>query len=163
MVIAILAQFSIIRTTVEAWQQPHGTNFKTGSLTTWKGRGTGYRSLKLSAEPLVSAAEPSISSSTATVPYHVSRGDGSTGGGGLPMPQNNRNQILHLDNDELVNDDLKRRPKVGAEMPHGRPSWFRVPAPSQCTLWDTNIYCLLIVRLVFVLTSKSLFSRQCSI
>jgi hypothetical protein len=24
-----------------------------------------------------------------------------------------------------------RRPKVGAEMPVGRPSWFHVPAPSQ--------------------------------
>eukprot|EP00957_Ditylum_brightwellii_P172520 13134532-Ditylum_brightwellii.AAC.1 len=28
------------------------------------------------------------------------------------------------------NDNLVR-PKVGAEMPKGRPSWFRVPAPSQ--------------------------------
>ena len=28
-------------------------------------------------------------------------------------------------------DDNLRRPKVGAEMPNGRPSWFRVPAPSQ--------------------------------
>jgi len=26
---------------------------------------------------------------------------------------------------------MKMRPKVGAEMPVGRPSWFRVPAPSQ--------------------------------
>jgi hypothetical protein len=51
------------------------------------------------------------------VPYSISRGDGSTGGGGLSMPN-------------AVEDELKR-PKVGAEMPHGRPSWFRVPAPSQ--------------------------------
>mmetsp|Transcript_35080 Transcript_35080/g.64555 ORF Transcript_35080/g.64555 Transcript_35080/m.64555 type:complete len:390 (-) Transcript_35080:653-1822(-) len=50
-------------------------------------------------------------------PYVVERGDGSTGGGGLPMPKSA--------DDELV------RPKVGAEMPKGRPSWFRVPAPSQ--------------------------------
>ena len=28
-------------------------------------------------------------------------------------------------------DDGLRRPKVGAEMPVGRPNWFRVPAPSQ--------------------------------
>jgi len=53
--------------------------------------------------------------------YSVTRGDGSTGGGGLPMPKQTRN-------DE--NDDL-RRPKVGADMPKGRPSWFKVPAPSQ--------------------------------
>jgi len=52
------------------------------------------------------------------VPYVAARGDGSKGGGGLPMP--------HSSDDE---DSLKR-PKVGAEMPHGRPSWFRVPAPS---------------------------------
>jgi len=52
------------------------------------------------------------------VPYEISRGDGSTGGGGLPMPNKEAN-------DGLV------RPKVGAEMPEGRPSWFRVPGPSQ--------------------------------
>jgi hypothetical protein len=28
-------------------------------------------------------------------------------------------------------DDTLRRPKVGADMPQGRPSWFHVPAPSQ--------------------------------
>jgi len=35
---------------------------------------------------------------------------------------------------QLVEDEEQdglRRPKVGAEMPNGRPSWFRVPAPSQ--------------------------------
>jgi lipoic acid synthetase len=53
------------------------------------------------------------------VPYEIARGDGSTGGGGLPMPSS------------LQNDDALVRPKVGAEMPQGRPSWFRVPAPSQ--------------------------------
>lgn len=52
------------------------------------------------------------------VPYEIARGDGSTGGGGLPMPNKEAN-------DGLV------RPKVGAEMPEGRPSWFRVPGPSQ--------------------------------
>ena len=55
-------------------------------------------------------------------PYVIARGDGSTGGRGLPMPK------------QLVEDEEQdglRRPKVGAEMPNGRPSWFRVPAPSQ--------------------------------
>jgi lipoic acid synthetase len=54
--------------------------------------------------------------------YSKSRGDGSTGGGGLPMPKKT---------DRSEEDDGLRRPKVGAEMPVGRPSWFRVPAPSQ--------------------------------
>jgi len=59
----------------------------------------------------------------ADVSYLIARGDGSTGGGGLPMPGKDRDE----DSDGLV------RPKVGAEMPNGRPSWFRVPAPSQAT------------------------------
>ncbi|CAB9503697.1 Lipoyl synthase, mitochondrial [Seminavis robusta] len=54
------------------------------------------------------------------VPYAVARGDGMTGGGGLSMP--------HVSEEE---DDGLRRPKVGAEMPLGRPDWFRVPGPSQ--------------------------------
>jgi len=64
------------------------------------------------------------SSSSSSVPYVVARGDGSTGGGGLPMPHRSS------DDDEDVDDGLTR-PKVGAEMPKGRPSWFKVPAPSQ--------------------------------
>ena len=55
------------------------------------------------------------------VPYIVARGDGSTGGGGLPMPNKSGEQ----------EDDDLTRPKVGAAMPKGRPSWFKVPAPSQ--------------------------------
>ena len=54
------------------------------------------------------------------VPYIVARGDGSTGGGGLPMPHESENGGSGL-----------ARPKVGVEMPKGRPSWFKVPAPSQ--------------------------------
>jgi hypothetical protein len=46
--------------------------------------------------------------------YVLQRGDGSTGGGGVPIPSS-----------------TERRPKVGADMPQGRPSWFKVPAPSQ--------------------------------
>jgi hypothetical protein len=78
------------------------------------------------------------------VPYVIARGDGSTGGGGLPMPQNvmdrrKNNQEISDYSDSLSDSsdsDLSlslslRRPKVGAEMPDGRPSWFRVPAPSQ--------------------------------
>lgn len=41
--------------------------------------------------------------------YIVARGDGSTGGGGLPMPK----QLADEDDDGL------KRPKVGAEMPNG--------------------------------------------
>ena len=40
------------------------------------------------------------------VPYVIARGDGSTGGGGLPMPNSDE-------------DDGLTRPKVGAEMPEG--------------------------------------------
>ena len=41
-----------------------------------------------------------------SVPYVIARGDGSTGGGGLPMPH-------QADHEGLA------RPKVGAEMPKG--------------------------------------------
>jgi len=88
---------------------------------------------------------------TENLPYVVVRGDGSTGGGGLPMPKNfNQSKAsktkatIHIPppvktNTNTVIEDIiqqevdeeKRRPKVGAEMPLGRPSWFRVPAPSQ--------------------------------
>jgi lipoic acid synthetase len=62
--------------------------------------------------------------STKKISYAIARGDGSEGGGGLPMPQKKRNETNDEEDDGLV------RPKVGAEMPKGRPSWFRVPAPS---------------------------------
>lgn len=68
------------------------------------------------------------------VPYIIARGDGTTGGGGLPMPdqlRKKKNDSLTLTDDDDEDDDGLRRPKVGAEMPQGRPSWFRVPAPSQ--------------------------------
>jgi hypothetical protein len=69
---------------------------------------------------------------TEKISYSISRGDGSTGGGGLPMPNQKQSAVEQsLDTlEEDVDDELKR-PKVGAEMPNGRPSWFRVPAPSQ--------------------------------
>ena len=46
-----------------------------------------------------------------SIPYTVSRGDGSTGGGGLPMPKQWVGEVEDL-------GDFKR-PKVGAEMPKG--------------------------------------------
>jgi N-terminal domain of lipoyl synthase of Radical_SAM family len=58
------------------------------------------------------------------VPYVVRRGDGMTGGGGSI----DKTTVTH---DGL--DDALRRPKVGADMPQGRPSWFKVPAPSQAS------------------------------
>jgi lipoic acid synthetase len=67
--------------------------------------------------------------SSVTVPYAVARGDGSTGGGGLPMPL--RHAADKDDIEEIPIDPSLKRPKVGAEMPKGRPSWFKVPAPSQ--------------------------------
>jgi hypothetical protein len=64
-----------------------------------------------------SVSTPSSTTTTTTVnpttdrsvvPYVVARGDGSTGGGGVPMP--------HASNE----DDMSlRRPKVHAEMPEG--------------------------------------------
>eukprot|EP00555_Chaetoceros_dichaeta_P010534 CAMPEP_0198256620 /NCGR_PEP_ID=MMETSP1447-20131203/6499_1 /TAXON_ID=420782 /ORGANISM="Chaetoceros dichaeta, Strain CCMP1751" /LENGTH=467 /DNA_ID=CAMNT_0043943315 /DNA_START=91 /DNA_END=1494 /DNA_ORIENTATION=+ len=74
--------------------------------------------------------------------YVLERGDGSTGGGGLPMPKNfnihkasktttSTTSTVIEDIIQQEDEDEKRRPKVGAEMPLGRPSWFRVPAPSQ--------------------------------
>lgn len=78
--------------------------------------------------------EKTESTASASVPYVIARGDGSTGGGGLPMPNNqNRRQVQTTQSEEIdeIDDQGLRRPKVGAEMPNGRPSWFRVPAPSQ--------------------------------
>ena len=64
---------------------------------------------------------------TSAVPYKIARGDGSTGGGGLPMPKQQQQMV----DDASSSSSLLRRPKVGAAMPTGRPDWFKVPAPSQ--------------------------------
>jgi hypothetical protein len=85
----------------------------------------------------VASQDTDITTETTTpkVPYSVSRGDGSTGGGGRSMP-NKKNQNAGVEQSTVEEDELNeelKRPKVGAEMPHGRPSWFRVPAPSQGT------------------------------
>lgn len=88
--------------------------------------------------------------SDSKTPYIIARGDGTTGGGGLPMPNNyqRKHEMKNThgnasdseeeeeekdDDDDNDNDNHLRRPKVGAEMPLGRPSWFRVPAPKTQT------------------------------
>lgn len=79
------------------------------------------------------SAETETETGEASLPYVIARGDGSTGGGGLPMPKSYQSQQQKQteDNHKHENSESLRRPKVGAEMPDGRPSWFRVPAPSQ--------------------------------
>eukprot|EP00526_Cylindrotheca_closterium_P011149 CAMPEP_0113659080 /NCGR_PEP_ID=MMETSP0017_2-20120614/32127_1 /TAXON_ID=2856 /ORGANISM="Cylindrotheca closterium" /LENGTH=393 /DNA_ID=CAMNT_0000573527 /DNA_START=117 /DNA_END=1298 /DNA_ORIENTATION=- /assembly_acc=CAM_ASM_000147 len=74
-------------------------------------------SLSVSQQNLLEEPKTKEEDEESAVPYILARGDGSTGGGGLPMPKSDE-------------DDGLKRPKVGAEMPNGRPSWFRVPAPS---------------------------------
>jgi len=64
------------------------------------------------------------------VPYVISRGDGSKGGGGLPMPGQKYSSYDHQGDGSEVLGEVLRRPKVSADMPLGRPSWFRVPSPS---------------------------------
>lgn len=73
-------------------------------------------------------------SETNKTPYAVARGDGSTGGGGVSMPKRKTSDDQERSEVDTVDEDGLRRPKVGAEMPKGRPSWFKVPGPSQGTL-----------------------------
>ena len=75
-----------------------------------------------------SLSESALFSSTEDKPYVIARGDGSSGGGGVPMKKSMQNIQSEENTDE---DDGLVRPKVGAPMPQGRPSWFHVPAPSQ--------------------------------
>jgi hypothetical protein len=83
------------------------------------------------------------SESSSSSSYVMTRGDGSTGGGGVPMPiptiqppplpkiDTSITISMDDDTDDTDHELLQlRRPKVGAEMPQGRPSWFHVPAPS---------------------------------
>lgn len=67
------------------------------------------------------------SSSAESEKYAVARGDGSSGGGGVPMKKSTRQK---QQGEEEGEEDGLVRPKVGAPMPNGRPSWFHVPAPS---------------------------------
>jgi hypothetical protein len=101
-----------------------GWNQGAGSVVTIHNKGARRcRNILRAESSRASTAETTLAAPTADVPYVVTRGDGSTGGGGLPMPK-------QMENHELF--ESQRRPKVGAEMPRGRPSWFKVPAPSQC-------------------------------
>ena len=52
------------------------------------------------------------------IPYVIARGDGSLGGGGLPMPQSYSSSRHEDDEDDHDVEEL-RRPKVNAEMPKG--------------------------------------------
>lgn len=90
----------------------------------------GPRVLSRSALSSTTDEQTQTGDETKVVSYVESRGDGSTGGGGLPMPsrRQSNNEIGYQEEED---EDGLRRPKVGAEMPNGRPSWFRVPAPSQ--------------------------------
>ena len=54
-----------------------------------------------------------------------------TGGGGVAMPQKQQSATPPSHPEDRDNADGLVRPKVGAEMPVGRPDWFKVPAPSQ--------------------------------
>lgn len=67
--------------------------------------------------------------------YVIARGDGSSGGGGVPMKKKATSSAESTANESSNDDDDEEdgsvRPKVGAPMPNGRPSWFHVPAPSQ--------------------------------
>lgn len=63
-------------------------------------------SLSVAQQSFVEEAKTKEEDEENAVPYVVARGDGSTGGGGLPMPKS-------------IEDDGLKRPKVGAEMPNG--------------------------------------------
>jgi hypothetical protein len=90
---------------------------------------TGTNNVLSRRRTLLSVASQDTEKATEKIPYSISRGDGSTGGGGRSMP--NKNAGVEQNNTVEDDDEELKRPKVGAEMPHGRPSWFRVPAPSQ--------------------------------
>ncbi|KAL7534646.1 hypothetical protein ACHAXR_006008 [Thalassiosira sp. AJA248-18] len=87
-------------------------------------------------ETTTTTQQSSVTSSSSTteeesVKYVIARGDGSSGGGGVPMKKKKSSiQQTQQENEDEEEDDGKVRPKVGAPMPNGRPSWFHVPAPS---------------------------------
>ena len=63
-------------------------------------------SLSVSQQNLVEEPNTKEEDKENALSYIIARGDGSTGGGGLPMPR-------------AEEDDGLKRPKVGAEMPNG--------------------------------------------
>jgi len=70
-----------------------------------------------------SSSEEAVHVSSDYVSYVTRRGNGSTGGGGLPMPRSKELQKVddERSHDDISADDHLVRPKVGAEMPKGRP------------------------------------------
>lgn len=94
--------------------------------------------MTVSDYPSIAGANTTMNNSQS---YATLRGDGSKGGGGVPMPHSNgllvdegttSSRTIDINsNIEEQQDRVLVRPKVGADMPIGRPSWFRVPAPSQ--------------------------------
>ncbi|KAL7484767.1 hypothetical protein ACHAW6_010391 [Cyclotella cf. meneghiniana] len=79
---------------------------------------------------IFSSTEQKPIDASSSTKYVVSRGDGSSGGGGVPMKKPNQSGRQHVQETDEGDVNLVR-PKVGAPMPIGRPSWFHVPAPSQ--------------------------------
>ena len=70
--------------------------------------------LRVTSQDIVDVSKGDAADLDEGIPYAVARGDGSTGGGGLPMPRPEKGEE-HL-----------ARPKVGAEMPKGYVLW---PSP----------------------------------
>lgn len=123
---------------------PLGPHYPTHSTSSSSSRRIAYVSITTSAPLFSSLEEVAITQQQqqqqrgdkSSENYITARGDGTSGGGGVPMKKSTRQPDqdslsttteLASDNEE---DSLLVRPKVGAPMPFGRPSWFRVPAPS---------------------------------
>jgi len=134
----LVARFLLLATTAQGW---------TTTTTTTTTIPSALRTTRSVRATLSLNASKATAEETTTSSYEVRRGDGSTGGGGVAMPGSYSNRNVKDDvNDDSNNnnhhddfemksgnndgDDLVR-PKVGAEMPVGRPNWFKVPAPSQ--------------------------------
>jgi hypothetical protein len=75
------------------------------------------------SESLVERETTEEGTTQTKIPYVIARGDGSNGGGGLPMPQKHKNASSKNDEEDDENNDVEkeelRRPKVSAEMPLG--------------------------------------------
>lgn len=66
-------------------------------------------------------SETAAEGGASKIPYVIARGDGSIGGGGLPMPQSYVPPTKSEEDGDENNDETEelRRPKVNAEMPQG--------------------------------------------
>jgi hypothetical protein len=88
-----------------------------------------FQAARVSTNAQTFFSSSTLFSSTDEKPYVIARGDGSSGGGGVPMKKSTQSGPSG-ETDEGEDDNLVR-PKVAAPMPQGRPAWFHVPAPSQ--------------------------------